>query len=223
MGPFSCRNPSREEHPGPPANTRNSVYEQAGLMTPHAPFVQKRRSFMLEILLVGQNLRWYRHLHHYMRKVNRQETHQKKSLRVSFLAPEMGIKPAHDGPASKFTASIINTRQGSEHTLRRSPSGIFVPSTKNSFALGLEKLIGDSRLATVPGAGTSDGTGPRKSRRRSSCSRWMFCAASMPSIALPANVARTPVVESRRAPSSSLKVDEVMMLASRSGVSPSLA
>ena len=210
MGPFSCRNPSREEHPGPPADATNSVCDRAGLVISHAPFVQKRRSFTFEILLVGQNLGWDRHflpsLYVYARS-QPARTHQKKSLRVSFFAPEMGIKPAHDGPASKFTDPIINTRRGSQPIIRHSPSGIFVPSTKNSFALGLEKLIGDSRLATVPGTGMSDGTGPRKSRRRSSCSRWMFCAASMPSIALPANLAKTPVAESKRAPSSSLRVE----------------
>ena len=45
----------------------------------------------------------------------------------------------------------------------------------------------------------------------------MFSAVSMPSIALPANLARTPVAESRRAPNSNLKVG--VMSANRSEVS----
>lgn len=33
-------------------------------------------------------------------------TYQKKSFRVSFFAPEIGMRPAQDGPASKLTVQV---------------------------------------------------------------------------------------------------------------------
>ena len=51
--------------------------------------------------------------------------------------------------------------------------------------------------------------GPKKSRRRSSCARWMFSAVSIPSMAVPENRETTPIAESTKKPRDSLKADTI--------------
>ena len=70
------------------------------------PFVQKMKSFALDALVVGQSLRRQLSITRH-RNIKHAVTNQKNNLRVSFLSPEIGIKPAQDGPASNVTARQV--------------------------------------------------------------------------------------------------------------------
>ena len=91
-----------------------------------------------------------------------------------------------------------------------SPSGIFVPSTKKSFALGLLNEIGASLFATFCSA-TPPTSGPRKLRSLSICSRWIAAASSMPGIAPPEKRAtHAPVTYSSKSPARSLTEENIV-------------
>lgn len=64
-----------------------------------------------ELIAVRRVIRWpepVRDLRIKKHKRGSKSSYQKKSLRVSFFAPEIGINPDHDGPASKFTSQDKN-------------------------------------------------------------------------------------------------------------------
>lgn len=146
------------------------------------PLVQNNRSLVLAGLFVGQNLERCQYLQSrsvleipeeeftgFLWILNGHLSRVSDIRRKRELTPEMGIRPDHEGPASKLTEDASRVNFGVETWWAEyKPSGIFVPSTKNFSAAGLENVTVDScRLVADEGWVI----GPRKSCKRSSCSR----------------------------------------------------
>ena len=105
IGPFSCKKPSSAEHPGPPTD-KPSSFPRRPHNTPTLRTVRPEHK-VIDVRRVGRrpepSTSHDQIILLYSKSTERKSTHQKNSLRVSFASPEIGIKPAHDGPASHVT------------------------------------------------------------------------------------------------------------------------